>query len=403
MKQFFTMVLAERQENTLAQTERATMLQKYRAQEIPGVEWSARVYTHVPNKNHTILNEAELETFASSFIGQPFLKDHSHKYDDRGGTVLDSKLETINGKKVIRQTIQAVTPWAVEGYLNGTIDRYSIGWDAEQYVCTACGTDFLGPDCPHGLFDIGRKDPKTGKTVEILMKGLEGQETSTVTHPAVPGTGNDGTLAQLCQLKEVRADGNNAKANKPKEQPMKERVIALLGLAADTAEPEALAALETRLKAPPAIPTAMLTVLGLKPEATIDQAIAEVVNLKAPGNYVPKSEHEKVADELAEMKANAKVAKGKAEGKITPAAEDWARKFAKDNPAAFDAWIATKPVEVPGRGESGFTPAPMPKTVTLSEDELRGIRGLGMTPEEFLKAKDEVDKAEARHAALYAN
>ena len=117
---------------------------------------------------------------------------------------------------------------------------------------------------------------------------------------------------------------------------MKEKVFTLLGLSAETTEADALLALEKRLKAPTEkVPAAMLTALELKPEASTDDAIAKLIQL---------TEHEKNVQELKDRRAHNRVREASAAGKLEPHNVAWARKLAKDNPEAFDLFIAHTPV-----------------------------------------------------------
>lgn len=379
MKQFFTMV-ADLGGFELAETRTPAnqMLREFRAGERPFVRFAATVYVHGPNKNYTRLNEPELEQFAASFKGAPFLSDHSRKQSDRGGTIVDSRLEDVGGKKVIRQTIDAVKPWAVEGVLDGTVDRFSIGWNAEEYICTVCGVDFFAEDHKHSIVDVGTKDKKSGETVEVLMKGLEGMETSAVTHPAVPGTSTEGLLAQLTQLKETRASGMSSE--RISEDTMKEKILSLLGLSADTSEEEALNAFEKRLKAPPSVPATLLTALGLGAEATTDEAVAKAFSM------VPREDLEAAEKRVADQAADELVRKGKAAGKITPAMEEWANATARRDAAAFSALLETMPVQIPTAPAPAPTSDPGEKTNTEDEE---AARLAGLSVEKFRAGKRE--------------
>jgi hypothetical protein len=337
----------------------------------------ARVYRTGRNKNYVRFDEGELEQFAASFVGRPFLQDHSRKQADRAGTILESVLENDGDEKVIRQTLLAVKPWAIDSLSDGTMDRFSIGWDAEEYVCTVCDADIFG--CKHGPFAVGSKDKKTGETVEVLMRGLEGMEVSAVTHPAVGGTGIDEVLSQLQQISET-ASGRSGRSFK--EDEMLDRLKQLLGLAADTAEPEALAALETRLTAPLAVPAGLLTALGLGAEATTDEAIAKAYTL------VPREDLEAERKKVAEAKADELIRQGKAAGKITPAMEAWATEFAKRDSAEFEKCLATMPVQFQPAAAPPATEDPK-KTNPHDEDDAEAARLAGLSVENYRKGKQE--------------
>ncbi len=387
MKQFFTLVSIDRGATLADGTDRAAALKQFRAGERPGVRFSATVYGEGPNKNHTILNPAELEAFAGSFVGQPFLQNHSRYQSDRGGTIVASKLETDGDRRVIRQTIEAVKPWAVESVLDGTIDRFSIGWNAEEYLCTVCGTSFFDEDEKHSPWDLGRTDRKSGKVVQCLMKGLEGAEVSAVTHPAVAGTRIDEVLQQLS---EQRASGGSGirpgRTEGKSEVPMKEKVCALLGLAADTAEPEALAALEKRLSSPKTVlPAGLLSALDLGAEGTENEAIARVHAIKAV--TVSREVHDKTVADLAEERATRLVRKYEDAGKVTPAMRDWALSTAKKDAAEFERLMADFPVVRPALEQ----PNPAEKTAAkvdangLTEEDDRNRLEAGLSVDEWKK------------------
>jgi hypothetical protein len=346
----------------------------------------ARVYRTGRNKNYVRFDEGELEQFAASFVGRPFLQDHSRKQADRAGTILESVLENDGDEKVIRQTLLAVKPWAIDSLSDGTMDRFSIGWDAEEYVCTVCNADIFG--CKHGPFSVGSKDKKTGETVEVLMRGLEGMEVSAVTHPAVGGTGVDEVLSQLQQMTESRASERTAippvrrSGGIDQEVAMLDKFLALLGLPADTAEPEALAALETRLTAPLAVPAGLLTALGLGAEATTDEAIAKAYTL------VPREDLEAERKKVAEAKADELIRQGKAAGKITPAMEAWATEFAKRDSAEFEKCLATMPVQFQPAAAPPATEDPK-KTNPHDEDDAEAARLAGLSIENYRKGKQE--------------
>jgi Mu-like prophage I protein len=386
---------------------KANALREYKAGKLSSVQWTPIVYVHdlAKLKKSIVFEEAELETFAKSFEGQPFLKDHGDAYEDRGGTILASELVERNGKKAIKQRFEAVKPWAIEGYLDGTIDRYSIGWDAQEFLCTVCGGEYGGSGCRHDFFDVGRKDKQTGEKVKVLMKGLEGIETSAVIRPASAGTGNEEFSASLKALSQMRKDASGISLER-KEEVVMQKILQMLGLPATADEQEAQTALEAlRSKAEkPGVPKALCTALGLPEDSPEDQVVAAVLAMMAPGAFVAKAEHDAVVEKLANFEAGERVRNAKARGKITPAMEAWAQEFAKRDPKSFDSYIAQAPVQVPLPGSGVPVPTvepPKPATgAGMSEDELFVARRSGQTPEEFAKSKAEMEAYERRIAAV---
>lgn len=364
---------------------RDSMLAEHQQTPLKRLSFLARVYLSGPNKNHTILNEQELESFASTFVGKPFLKDHDTKsLDSRGGTIVESKLEQRGDRMAIIQRLEAVKPWAIEGFLDGTIDRFSIGWDADKYICTVCDTSFFSKKCAHTLYDIGNEDEASGKTVEILMKGLEGAETSAVNRPAVMGTGIEelcaAKLAQFGQKKEVIGSIEVLTTTKEEEdEQMKETVLKLLGLPADTSEEKVQAALEQRLSAPPQVPPELKKVLGLSEDADTPTVLTRAAA------SVDKGEFEKLREEHNGLKASNEIARLKSEGKITPAMEEYFLKLAKENPVAFDAFKqSAQPIFSTKPGPTVLdTEGTDKKKVDKSDSARLCMQRMGVTEEEY--------------------
>lgn len=377
---------------------RDEVLGRFREGKLKTLRFDADVWTDGRNKNHFRFPDAELRSFAESFKGEPFLMDHSHELGKRGGTIIDSVLVERDGKKVIRQTIEAVKPWAIEGVLDGTIDRFSVGWDHEQTLCTVCSANIL--ECPH-LRNFGKTDKATGKPVEVLWTGIKGIETSTVTNAAAEGTGQ--ILARLSAMAEVsRTNGNgNASGISPEQEEeshMKDKVLSLLGLPANTAEPEALSALEARLSQKPGFPKALCAALGVPESASETDVIVKAMSISAPGAFVPKAEHDVVVTELAGVKASEKVRGAMAAGKVTPAMQEWALGFAKSDPASFDAFVAHAPAQVPLAGVVAApvlnTNAPDASGLTEKQKEFAALMGCDL--KDFAETKAELEAAAKR-------
>lgn len=382
---------------------RQAMLDAFYAGQLKSVQFNSTVWTDGPNKNDYFFPEPELKKFAKSFAGRPFIKDHDYSQDARGGTIQDSSLVTTeDGALGFRQRIKAVKPWAIEGVLDGTIDTFSIGWCAEEHICTVCNIDIL--DCRHGPWMLGKKDAETGKTVGILWKGLSGVETSAVIEAAAPGTTTEEVMAGLASLspKWKNASGNPAGAQESEDQ-MLEKILSFLGLPAGSSEEQVLSALEALKAIPKAASKAVLTVLGMTETATEAEIVGKVMGICAPGAFIPKAEHDKVVDELAGIRADAKVDAALAAGKLTLPMEAWARAHAKANPEGFDSLLANLPQQVPTPA-SGVEMPNLTSTArgrTLSPEQVAAVRQFGLTPEEFLAAQDKVAQYDARIAALY--
>lgn len=163
-------------------------LRKYRAELrrlandgfISDISFEADVYHDIKNENNFIIPADELPKFAPSFRGQPFLQDHAQQQMDfRMGTIDKS---TLTNGKTIEQTINITSEHGIKAFIDGKIDRFSIGWKANEAKCSLCNNDVFS--CEHWP---GVK--YEGKLCSVVFRGVRGVETSAVNRPAVPGTG----------------------------------------------------------------------------------------------------------------------------------------------------------------------------------------------------------------------
>lgn len=224
---------------------RAELLAKLAAGEkLPPVEIEIVAYIQrdTPNRNFVRFKNSALSGLAKSFKGQPFLKDHND-YDvlSRGGTVVSAKLEKSEDASEITMRVSLVKDWAIEGVLDGTIDRFSIGWCRTGPVeCSIHKTPvFTECDCWPG-------DKIGDKVVEFVFTSAEGTEVSAVNVPAVVGTGIQ-TIGQLAALDRTVAKDILGVATNPdkKEHQMTidPKIFAALGLAPTDQLADVLAAI----------------------------------------------------------------------------------------------------------------------------------------------------------------
>ena len=73
-------------------------------------------------------------------------------------------------------------------------------------------------------------------------------------------------------------------------------------------------------------------------------------------------------------------------GKLIPAQRDWALGLARTDMAALSAYLATAPV-IPMNGQSGNKEREGETTATEAALSAQLIKGFGLTPEQFAKAK----------------
>lgn len=176
--------------------DRATILPQIESGQLEFIEFEARTFRQEtkPNRNYVRFRDEDLLTFANSFKGQPFLRNHDqHDIGSRDGTIAGSKLES----KDFLQTIKLTTRAGMLAYVEGQIDRFSIGWYAEWIMCSICEQDWLR--CSHWpghKYKVGEN--QTEKLCELVMMNPKGKETSAVNAPAVEGTG---LLEELTQFK----------------------------------------------------------------------------------------------------------------------------------------------------------------------------------------------------------
>lgn len=162
---------------------RAEMLAAIESGEMDHLDFDALVFKRGRNLNFYTFRESDLSAFATSFVGQPFLRNHDlGDIGARDGTILASALEG----GYFKQTIRLTTRQGMTDYVEGRIDRFSIGWHQDDVICTVCNSSWLG--CVHMR---GREydTPKGKKVCELLFVNPRGKETSAVNWPAVSDTG----------------------------------------------------------------------------------------------------------------------------------------------------------------------------------------------------------------------
>ena len=161
-----------------------------------------------PNANFLRFRDEDLPAFAASYAGQPFLRNHDRRdIASRGGTVEASELQG----RTFLQRVKLTVPRDLEAFLNGQIDRFSIGWNKTGWTCTVCGLDWLRGGCPHWPGQRYKKGGSGGGEVlcELIVEGPTGLEVSAVNAPAVGGTGVRSVLDALCDQKRDLMEGEN--------------------------------------------------------------------------------------------------------------------------------------------------------------------------------------------------
>lgn len=157
------------------------LLQQVNNGTVASVEFDAITFIDGQNSNNFRFRPEDMTPFAESFVSMPFLRDHDQRrIESRDGTILDSRNQ--NGE--FHQTIKLTTQRGIRSFAEGQIDRFSIGWDFSEMLCSLCGLTYFGSHCPH----IRGQDYGDLGVAEVIFTEPEGVETSAVNVPAVKGT-----------------------------------------------------------------------------------------------------------------------------------------------------------------------------------------------------------------------
>lgn len=179
--------------------QRKTLLRRLEAGELAELTFEAVVYRAGRNANYVRFRSEDMEDFAASFVGAPFLRNHdTEDIGSRDGTVIASYMQGAGEGSALRQTIKLTTPRGMRDFLTGIIDRFSIGWYWEAIECSVCGRDW--PACPHEPGHIYQNGGRQ-EICELIFIRPRGKETSAVNTPAVPDTY---VLRELARMKEAR-------------------------------------------------------------------------------------------------------------------------------------------------------------------------------------------------------
>lgn len=133
-----------------------------------------------------------------------------------------------------------------------------------------------------------------------------------------------------------------------------EKLLELLGLKPEATEDEAVLAL-TALKAKAEkspevkeiVPKGIVESLGLKEGASLSEITGTILALKQPGNVVSLQEFQELKKKLAIRDRDDLVALAMKDGKIDGAQKEWAEGYALKDPEGFKVFVAKAPVVVP--------------------------------------------------------
>jgi hypothetical protein len=184
-----------------------------------------------PNANFLRHKPSRLGALAESFKKMPLLVDHA-KWAQRSriGTITKSELADLPHEwSGFRQQLHVVKPDAVISVLDGTLDRFSIGWrPTGPVLCTVHKTDIRSRNScrcwPGDRVELDGKEQIT----EYEYQSAEGVETSAVNVPAVSGTKIEDVRAALAAELNLQLEG-------PRTMQFT-RLAAILGLVALSTE-----------------------------------------------------------------------------------------------------------------------------------------------------------------------
>jgi hypothetical protein len=179
--------------------DRGELRTRFAAGDLHELEFEAVVFRAVyPNWNCVRFRPEEMDAFARSFAGVPFLRNHDMgDIGARDGLVVAAWLDGPD-RTEIRARIRLTTEEGIRDFLAGRIDRFSISWfKTGKTECSVCGKDWFGPDCPHLPGETYRAGGQNVRC-ELVQVGPVGREISAVNVPASSGTQ---VLAELAACK----------------------------------------------------------------------------------------------------------------------------------------------------------------------------------------------------------
>ncbi|MFO1133582.1 MAG: hypothetical protein U1E16_16415, partial [Hyphomicrobiales bacterium] len=204
--------------------DRAELRKQHAAGELQELEFEAVVFRATyPNWNFVRFRDDEMDAFAASFVGVPFLRNHDMQdIAARDGIVTACAMDGSEMHARIKLTTQE----GIRDFLAGRIDRFSISWFKRgETLCSVCAKDVFGAECPHVP---GRTYVNHGQAQPCEMVQIEplGREISAVNVPASAGTH---VLSELITCKEKMMD---EQGTGPVEQPVQpgEMMTQLQGL-----------------------------------------------------------------------------------------------------------------------------------------------------------------------------
>ena len=116
----------------VGKAKRAELKSTLAAGELDSITFDALVFKDGPNANYYRFRSEDLPGLSASYANQPFLRNHdTGDIGSRDGTIRASKLEGVN----FVQEIELTTERGMKSFVEGQIDRFSIGWYYNEVTC----------------------------------------------------------------------------------------------------------------------------------------------------------------------------------------------------------------------------------------------------------------------------
>ncbi len=353
----------------LSKAEQADLLQRVLDGEkgiVVEIEATTYIQRDTPNRKFVRFSDkvTSIKKVAKSGTNTPFLLDHSQgAVSSRGGTVVSSAAEkNAAGEWEFKQRIRLVKAWAVEGVLDGTIDRFSIGWHPSGSVTYRHSGDEVEEWPKHYPGDT----LEDGTRVEFVYNAPELTETSGVNVPAVTGTEIEIFMPALSAAKTQ----HNPHQTK---DPIMKKTIASLGLseaASDDAAAEAVLELKSNNK------NQEVELSALREQLKQAQGIAEKAEEAAK-----EREAVQLEADIADLYKEGKLAYShNATGKEADPMEQHLRKLHAVGRDMFDGVVGTLHSKGPIT-EKQASAAPKEELGGYDSNRLTRLRSAGMSPE----------------------
>jgi hypothetical protein len=353
--------------------ERKALLERVRAGEAIEIEVEATTYIQRadPNRNAIRFKDtaSALRKIAKSGKNTPVLRDHeSGSVMARGGTVLSSVAEKVGEEWHFKQRLKLVKPWAVEGVLDGTIDRFSIGWyPTGPILYSHNGKEVEGwPDFWPG------DQLEDGTIVEWVYTSADLIEVSGVNVPAVTGTHIEGIRAALAANSTPQPQREKPPTEEDK---MSKKILSALGLndtASDDIAVEKVAELQATIKSQAAELSAT--------EALLKQA--EEVAEKAKAEAKTRGDA-KLESDIADLYKAGKLTHSRSAAGVVGKddLEDELRSLHAIKPSMFDSFASKLKSKGPAVELQSDDAVSENEGTGYDEGRLTRLRSSGMTPE----------------------